>query len=160
MQKLRFIVPFLGLVVAAFAVASISASASSTSSSTNLNVSVPSTITMTGIAASYTASIPAGTTFDEMVGPAVITTNNATGYSLTVASNGDFVAGSHSFPAANDQVSAGGGTPGSLSTTPFLIAQSGAAGTDTLPLHNSITVPPTQPGATYTLVETYVASTN
>jgi hypothetical protein len=160
-KKFRLVVPFLGLVVAAFAVASMSVSAASTSSSTNLSLNVPSTITMTGIAASYSASIPAGTSFDVVEGPAVIMTNNPTGYSLTVQADGAFTAGSNSISSTIDSVSAGSGAPvGLRAASARQIALTSAPSTDTWTLHNLISVPGTAVPATYTLVETYVATTN
>jgi len=167
---MRFVRPIIGAAFAAGALALgiVGASAASTSSTTTLSLTVPTTITMSGLNASYSATIPAGTSAAITTGPLSIATNNTAGFTLNVkAGSTAFLGASASFPNNADHLS--------LDACPVSAACAGGdfnntQGTDLVNTHNAaavtvsvihtITVTPTQAGDIYVNTAIYTATAN
>jgi hypothetical protein len=141
-----------GLVAAGLAVASISAFGA-TSQTASFAVTVPTTLSITGLAASYSASGAAGTTVTMLAGPLTITTNSSvfagtgtgTG-SNSIALSADTLSVSGTCPAAATCSSAALGATG---VTVFS-RPAGAVQTDTFSVLNSVAIPATQAPDVYT----------
>lgn len=169
MSKLRAF--FVLVVLGVFGVVgAVVASADSSSQGTQLNVTVPSSISMTGLAATYAATIPAGTSANIDTGPVTIATNANGGYTLKVA------AAVQNFQGANpadqldisfDTLSACNASfascvgAGALTTagTTVKVTSAPTAG-DVIGVRQSINVPSSVPADVYTLSETYTATAN
>lgn len=152
----RFI--FVPIVIAALAaLGAVGALADNTA----VNVTVPSTISMTGLAATYAVNIPAGTV-GNVDAALTITTNNASGYKLTVtAVDASFIAATDIMPLTVDALSIGGTPLGviALAGTAVRTTAAPTAG-DVFTVRQAISVPAAQTSGVYTLNETFVAVAN
>jgi len=159
---------FVALGVLLFGLASVSAGSSQ--ENTTLTLTVGSSISMTGLAATYSATAPAGATTEIDTGPVTIATNNATGYNLAlVAAAANFVGSNpaHTMPVGDDSISACSstftscGTAVALSTGLNVIKTTAAATAgDVVGVKNMVAVPGAQIADTYTLGVSYIATTN
>lgn len=150
--------------------ATVSAQASS-SSSTTLNLSVGSTVSMTGLAATYNVTAPAGVVTNVDTGPMTIATNDSLGYTLLISATGANFVGltpSNTIPITDDALwvcfgaSFGScGPGGTASTTPTAVFGTTAASAgDIIGIRHAISVPATQPADTYSDSFTYTAQAN
>lgn len=166
----RTIKSFFGaglLVAGILAVGLVSVAAQSSSQGTTLNLTVQSTISMTGLAASYSAPAPAGVVTFVNTGPITVATNDPLGYSLLIsASSANFSSGPNSF-ALNDtiqicDVNVQNCVAGpQISTTPQVVFSTAAAtGGDVHDVTHGIMVPDTAPGGVYSDSFTYTATAN
>jgi hypothetical protein len=141
--------------------------ADSSSQSTTLNLSVPPSISLTGLATSYSAVAPAGVT-TRIDNQMTVNTNDPAGYTLSLAFGSATFVGSpgHSFAASRDMVSkcdstgtfcgvgtAGGGTFDVFTTT-------SANPSDQFVIAHSIAVPASQAPDSYSIGLTYTATAN
>jgi hypothetical protein len=160
-----------GLLVVGLALASMTVFAASATSSTTLSFTVPATISMTGLAASYSGTAPPGATTTIGTGPITIATNDPLGWNLTLS--GTQFNGPGSLAASIDTASASPcpvvGTPGAgnqcttfamSSTAQTLVVTNGTANNVTFSVNHAITVPAAQPPGVYTNTTTYIATGN
>lgn len=155
----RFI--FVPIVIAALAAfGAVGAMAGGTA----VNVTVPSSISMTGLNATYAATIPAGTSAD-IDAALTITTNNYSGYTLTVAAvDPSFNNGvAPTMPLSVDVLSIGAtfAPIAAIAQAGVIVKATGVptAG-DSFTVRQSISVPAGQTSGLYTLNETFVAVAN
>ena len=169
MTRLRaFFVPLL--VVVFGIVGAVAASAGSASQGTQIDVTVPSSISMTGLAASYSITIPSGTTGVLNTGLVTIITNNGNGYTLKVAASGQNFVGANpvdmldiSFDtlAACDASFTTCVSVGALTTAGTTVKTTSVptAG-DVIGVRQSINVPGSVSADTYAVTETFTATAN
>jgi hypothetical protein len=146
------------------------ASAATTSSSTTLTANVPSTLSLSGLAASYSAVAPSGLMTPICTGPLTVTTNNPGGYTLTLTwANANFVSGANSFSIRKDmstRADTSCANPGTLAdnfgiaNNPVPIFSTVAPGSDTFDIVHQITVPAGQPAGAYAVNVTYTVTDN
>lgn len=160
MRSIRLVL-IPALVVGLAAIGAVAAFADS--GTTQLSVTVPSSISMIGPAATYTASIPAGTT-GNIDTPVTISTNNSSGYSLTIAAVGanfHSAVGGYDFGIDADTLGLGATPVGPLTQAGTVVKNStGMAAGDVIAVRQSIAVPGNQPGGVYSVTETFTAIAN
>ena len=163
----------VGLMMAGIlAIGVVSVLAASSGQSTTLNVTVPTSISLTGLAASYSLTAPAGINTSVVTGPITISTNNSTGYTLKVAAGAANFVGTinpaNVMPASADAVAycpstdGTGCTPSQPLTTGGITVHSTTAPTtgDIFTVSHVFVVPGDQPADTYTGTVTYTATSN
>lgn len=172
MQRILKRVFGVGLVIVGIlAVGVSSALAASSSQSTTLNLTVPTSISLTGLAASYSSAAPAGVTTNLDTGPVTVITNNTTGYTLKVAAGAANFVGvnpANVIPIGDDMVSTCDGTfsscaggPPALTTTGTTVkTTSGPTSGDVIGIRHGIAVPGSSAADTYSLSVTYTATAN
>jgi hypothetical protein len=143
--------------------------ADTSSQSTTITLSVPASISMTGLAPTYSKVAPSGVT-TRIDNQMTVNTNDPLGYSLSVTySSSTFNGGSgHSFAASNDMVSkcdgtgtfCGTGTAGGNTTPVVLFTTSSANAADQFVIAHSIAVPASQAPDSYSIGITYTATAN
>jgi hypothetical protein len=157
----------VGLVVAAALFMGVSAVLASTSSTTTLTANVPSTLSLSGLATSYSVSAPAGVMTSLCTGPLTVTTNGANGYTLSLTwTSANFTApGGLTFPVSADRATRADtscNNPGALQTgvanTPVAIFDTTAPGVDSFDIVHQITVPAAQAGGAYAINVTYTVT--
>jgi hypothetical protein len=156
-----------GLVAGALVAAMMTAEGAS--GTTTENLTIPVAVTLSGLAASYSATGPGGSATVIANGPLTIQTNNATGYTLNVKATASTFAGgaSGSFPINLDTVSIAACVgsnlcqTGPLALTDFLLMRNtSATAGDTFTVNHSVTPPATQAPGTYSASVMYTASAN
>jgi len=156
----------VGLVVAAALFMGVTAAVASTSSTTTLTANVPSTLSLSGLAASYSAIAPSGVTTPICTGPLTGTTNSANGYTLTLSwNNANFISpGGQSFSITEDMATRADtscNNPGALANnhgnanTPTPIFDTTTPGVDQFDIVHFISVPAAQPAGAYAVGVTY-----
>jgi hypothetical protein len=146
--------------------------AASASQSTTLSLTIPSTITLSGLAADYSGTGPAGSATNIDTGPLTVTTNSGNGYHLALQASGpNFVgagANGYVFAISNDMLSivscpAGDACSSAalsdLSAVQLLNRTTSTAG-DVFTVRHAISPPANQPPDTYSVSVTYTATTN
>jgi hypothetical protein len=171
MKAIRLLI---GTAILATGLAVGATQAFAASASTQLSFTIPVTLSMSGFQASYAGQGPAGSTTPVDMTGISVSTNNPTGYSLTVASTTASFQGSgtHSFASTNDDVhiiqDAGcpsgdtclAGAALSTGATPILTRSTATTGAgDSFGIRNQITPPASSAPDTYSITEQFVAAT-
>ncbi len=160
----------VGLLMAGALFMGVSAVLADTSSqSTTITLSVPASISMTGLATSYSKVAPSGVT-TRVDNQMTVNTNDPLGFSLSLTyGSANFNGGAgHSFAASNDMVSVcdatgtfcGTGIAGGNTSPVTLFTTSSANASDQFVIAHSIAVPASQAPDSYSIGITYTASAN
>jgi hypothetical protein len=169
---------FRPIVATAFAGALLvggvsSAFAAQSSQSTTLSLTVPITLSLSGLAATYSATSPAGVTVHLVAGPMTVTTNNGLGYNMIAKANTATFAGTggnlSSIPVGNDSLvvvacptgdTCPVAAPLSNLSPISLLNRTTSTNGDTFSVDNAIAIPGALPADTYSILVTFTAQSN
>jgi len=167
---MRFLKTILGASLVGIGLLVASMTAFAATSTTTLSLTIPTSITLSGVAASYSGTGPAGVATVITNGPLTIQTNSSLGYTFTVTpSTNVFTAGTLTFPVQQDVVSttcptgatcsaAGGLVPTGQQLVKTSTATSATG--DAITVTHTITPPAGQAPGTYSVGLSYVATAN